>query len=411
MLYPMIFVDEIEPSPKPWRGRIKANSTNDIVQWFNKLQGYNNFILHYAGLTQNKIDAFIIGSELIGLTSFTNQAGSYPAIDQLINLASKVKNKLGTSTLVTYAADWSEYHHTEGGWFNLDPLWASPNIDFIGIDAYFPLTEDLPQKQITEELIKKGWETYEGWYYYYESNRTEKHPFYDAKYAWKNIEYWWNNRHQNPDGSYTAWQPKLKPIWFTEFGFPSVDACTNQPNVFYDPASIESYFPRKSTGKASFYAQRQALNATLDYWEDKNKLESNLIPKRFVWCYDARPFPFFPDLKNIWQDGDLWLTGHWINGKLGNSNLAAIVADILDTVGLKPSYYDVSRLTDIVDGYIITQNLTAREAIEQLQSSYFFDCVESDGILKFLHRLDSSQAIEISESDLVQVIIKISKKL
>lgn len=30
-----------------------------------------------------------------------------------------------------------------------------------------------------------------------------------------------------------------------------------------------------------------------------------------------------------------------------------------------------------------------------------FDCVESDGILKFLHRLDSSQTVEILESDLV----------
>ena len=97
----------------------------------------------------------------------------------------------------------------------------------------------------------------------------------------------------------------------------------------------------------------------------------------------------------ICQDGDLWVMGYWINGKLGNSNLATIVADILDTVGLKSSDYYVSRLTDIVDGYIISQHLTAREAIQQLQSSYFFDCVESDGILKFLHRLDSSQAIEI----------------
>nr|WP_253308594.1 glycoside hydrolase TIM-barrel-like domain-containing protein [Rickettsia endosymbiont of Ceutorhynchus assimilis] len=348
MLYLMLFVDEIHPHPKVWRGRIIANSADEIVTWFNKNQGYNNFILHYANLTNGLIDAFIIGSEFIGLTGFTDKLGSYPAVDQFVNLASLVKNKLGSATLVTYAADWSEYHHTENGWFNLDTLWASPNIDFIGIDAYFPITGYLPQKQITEELIKSGWGSGEGWEYYWDPTRSQKHYFNDPKYAWKNIEYWWSNKHQNPNGSFTDWQPKLKPIWFTEFGFPSVDCCSNQPNVFYDPASVESHFPRGSSGKTSFYAQRQALNATLDYWQNKNEQEGlrELIAKRFIWCYDVRPFPFFPDLKHIWQDGDLWATGHWLNGKLGNSNLAAIVADILNNVGLKPSDYDVSRLTD-----------------------------------------------------------------
>ncbi|MCC8483962.1 MAG: glycoside hydrolase TIM-barrel-like domain-containing protein [Rickettsia endosymbiont of Labidopullus appendiculatus] len=33
----------------------------------------------------------------------------------------------------------------------------------------------------------------------------------------------------------------MKPIWFTEFGFPSVDGCSNQPNVFYDPSSCEEW--------------------------------------------------------------------------------------------------------------------------------------------------------------------------
>ena len=128
------------------------------------------------------------------------------------------------------------------------------------------------------------------------------------------------------------------------------------------------------------------------------------MPKRFVWTYDARPFPFWPDFKNIWQDGILWPTGHWINGKLGISNLGAIVAEILTMVGLKASNYDVSRLTDDVQGYIITQHITAREAIEQLQSAYFFDAVESDGILKFMPRLqgmNSAGSINILESELV----------
>lgn len=66
-------------------------------------------------------------------------------------------------------------------------------------------------------------------------------------------------------GNITGWQPRMKPVWFTEFGFPSVDGCTNQPNVFYDPSSVESYFPRGSSGRVNFFAQRQALSSTLDY--------------------------------------------------------------------------------------------------------------------------------------------------
>jgi len=48
---------------------------------------------------------------------------------------------------VTYAADWTEYfgHHPQDGSgdvsFHLDPLWASPHIDAVGIDAYFPLSD------------------------------------------------------------------------------------------------------------------------------------------------------------------------------------------------------------------------------------------------------------------------------
>jgi hypothetical protein len=409
MFYPMIFVDELEPQPKPWRGRITASSAEEINNWFNNpFSGYNLFIIHYANLMAGKIDAFIIGSEMVGLTSFTDREGSYPAVNQFIQLAGMVKSKL-PNALVTYAADWTEYHHTVGGWFNLDPLWANSHIDFIGIDAYFPLTEGLPQSQITEDAIKAGWESGEGWDYYLNWERTQKHyfaaesPNTPHKYAWKNLQHWWKTSHHNPNGIATNWQPKMKPVWFTEFGFPSVDACSNQPNVFYDPSSVESYFPRGSQGRVNFLAQRQALNASLDYLAERNIKEgcSQLIPRRFVWCYDARPFPFWPDFKNIWQDGNLWATGHWVNGKLGISSLGAIVAEILELAGLKPTDYDVSRLTGNVYGYIINQHITAREAIEQLQSAYFFDVSESDGVLKFASRLQGVSKADIPEKDLV----------
>nr|WP_084686965.1 glycoside hydrolase TIM-barrel-like domain-containing protein [Rickettsia tamurae] len=122
---------------------------------------------------------------------------------------------VGSNVQVTYAADWSEYHHTSGGWYNLDPLFASPYIDFVGIDAYFPLTSSL-SSQITKEEIMKGCRSDEGYDYYLDGNGN-KQPL-SAAYAWKNIGYWWENHHYNPDGNRTAWEPKMK-----KYGLPSLD--------------------------------------------------------------------------------------------------------------------------------------------------------------------------------------------
>jgi len=403
MLYPMPFVDELTPDPKPWRGRIVPANATDANNWFTKTNGYNAFITHYANLLVGKVDAFVIGSELIGMTGYTDVAGNYPAVNQLVTLAASVKNIMGAGTQITYAADWSEYHSTNG-WFNLDPLWASAGIDFVGIDSYFPLTDDLPQIQIDEQAITDGWESGEGWDYYYADsvNRTGKTNYSDAKFAWKNLEYWWKNTHTNPDTSTTSWTAKMKPVWFTEFGFPSVDGCANHPNVFFDPTSSESFFPRGSKGRIDFQAQREALNATLDYLEERETTAGNtgLVARRFIWTWDARPFSFWPDLEGVWQDSILWNTGHWVQGKLGNSTLGAIVADLLQAAGLTGSDYDVSRLTETVEGFTLTSPITVRNALEFLTTAYFFDLVESDGILKCVPRGNES-AQTIPEDDLI----------
>ncbi|MES2215220.1 MAG: glycoside hydrolase TIM-barrel-like domain-containing protein [Pseudomonadota bacterium] len=94
MLYPMFFLDIPQ---KPWRGHL-SGIPEDIDKFFNKPDGYKNFILHYARLVAGKVDAFVIGSELIGLTKI-NAASRFPAVDQLIDLAEKVKAILGPSTI------------------------------------------------------------------------------------------------------------------------------------------------------------------------------------------------------------------------------------------------------------------------------------------------------------------------
>lgn len=390
MFYPMFFMDV---ENKPWRGRVTGSPT-DVASFFTKTNGYNAFITHYANLVKDKVDAFVIGSELIGLTKVNDGSNNFPAVDELVSLAATVKGIVGSGVKVTYAADWSEYHHTDGGWYNLDPLWASANIDMIGIDAYFPLTDE-PQQGYDVQKVIDGWTEGEGYdFFYSDPERTVQAPL-SAPYAWKNIEWFWENEHVNPDASTTAWVPESKPIWFTEYGFPSVDGATNQPNVFYDPNSSESFFPYHSRGRVDFRAQRTGLTGTELKWKD-----STMITEKFVWTWDARPFPFWPDLLNIWSDGILWKTGHWVQGKLGLSTLATIVADISKRCGLEESDMDVTRLTDVVEGYVLNRQTTGRAAIEQLQQGYFFDAVESDNLIKFVPRGGVSTA-SIAESEVI----------
>ncbi len=390
MFYPMVFVDQQD---KPWRGRI-TGSAEGVKNFFYAEHGYNNFILHYARLVKDKVDAFIIGSELIGLTKIKDQNNKFPAVDALITLAKQVKQIMGERVKISYAADWSEYHHTDNGWYNLDSLWASESIDFIGIDAYFPLTNVTTSIQTEEEIIK-GWQSGEGYEYYYsDKEKTKKYPL-GAAYAWKNIGYWWANEHINPDGLKTAWRPKQKKIWFTEIGFPSVDLASNQPNLFYSPDSIESNFPLHSKGRVDFIAQRQALSASEKYWRDSEFLE-----QMFIWTWDARPYPYWPDLNKVWADGGCWPKGHWVNGKLGLITLEAVIQDLCRRAGLNLDKIRAEELKDLIDGIVINNQEAAKDIINLLKSAYFFDSHEMDGKLFFVKRTTRS-AIEIADDDLV----------
>ncbi|MBS0241944.1 MAG: glycoside hydrolase TIM-barrel-like domain-containing protein, partial [Proteobacteria bacterium] len=166
----------------PWRGRItvdpapgRAGSPDGTAAAAAQLQGFmgtaqpshyshadgavaysgpaewslRRMVLHYATLAAaaGGVDAFVIGTELRGLTQVRSAPGTYPFVTALAALAADVKSILGPSTKVTYAADWSEYfgHHPAGSsgdvYFHLDPLWASPSIDAVAIDCYWPLAD------------------------------------------------------------------------------------------------------------------------------------------------------------------------------------------------------------------------------------------------------------------------------
>jgi len=374
MFYPMFLMDT---PGKPWRGRI-TGSHEHVTNFFNREDGYNQFILHYANLVKDHVDAFVIGSELIGLTKIRN-GDNFPAVEELVALAARVKEIVGENVKVTYAADWSEYHHTEGGWFNLDPLWASPNIDFIGIDAYFPITNTI-SSDISKEEIQKGFNSGEGYDYYIDQENGEKIPL-APQYAWKNLKYWWENVHQNPNEENSDWVPRSKPIWFTEFGFPSIDKATNQPNVFFDDKCVDGGAPKHSSGETNFSIQRTAIRAFIEFWKTQEYIE-----EMFLWCWDARPYPAWP-VSNVWSDGRLWEKGHWVNYKFGSSNLSSILLEISDRCGIDLDKIDIDSVDEKVEGLIFSNSLTALNAINTLRAAYFFDInADNKDIISFQKR-------------------------
>lgn len=388
MFYPIIFMDI---KNKPWRGYLTGDSV-DVENFYNNQ--YKKFILHYANLVKDYADCFIIGSELKGLTSIKDGENNFPFVDKLIDLASECRNILGNNIKISYAADWSEYHHTEGGWYNMDKLWGNNNIDFIGIDAYFPLTNS-DDINIKKETIKKGWESSEFYDYYYDNNGIKQ--ALQPQYAIKNIEWWWKNNHINPDGTTTNWIPKNKKIWFTEYGFASVDGTTNEPSKFYDNTSIDGGFPKYSKGISDFFTQRKALQATEEYWKN-----SEFVENKFVWCWDARPYPYFPNLKNVWSDCDNWKYGHWLNGKVRLSEAKNIINQILQDANISTDYINNIDIEDTINGITLNNCIDVQDTLDILKEVYFFDYIESDGKINFLSNKNSTrEEILINENDLI----------
>lgn len=66
--------------------------------------------------------------------------------------------------------------------------------------------------------------------------------------------------------------------------------------------------------------------------------------------------------------------------------LGSIFSAISVRADLTTADIDVTQLTDLVDGYIVAHQMTARSAMEPLQQAYFVDAVESDDKIKFVKR-------------------------
>jgi hypothetical protein len=304
--------------------------------------------------------------------------------------------------------------------FHLDPLWADPAIDFVGIDNYMPLSdwrdgfEHLDAQDGAPAIYDRsylqaniaGGEGFD-WFYASDADRsaqirtaitdgTSGNPWVFRN---KDLRSWWSNPHFDrpggvESGTPTAWAPQSKPIWFTELGCPAIDRGTNQPNVFVDPKSSESLRPHFSRGWRDDAIQRAYLEASYLFWgEAANNPVSSIygdrmvhVPECAAWSWDARPYPFFPELADVWTDGPNWRLGHWLTGRLGAVSLAALVRHLCLRAGMPEAQIDISGLWGAVEGYVITALESPRASIAPLARHFGFDAVETEGVIRFMMR-------------------------
>jgi len=368
--------------------------------------GYRRMVLHYARLAQmaGGVDALLIGSEMRAMTTLRDQNNGFPFVAALVNLAADVRSVVGAGTKITYAADWSEFSGLQPSdapgdkLFHLDPLWASANIDAIGIDNYMPLADWRDGRGHADAMIADGphevgylqaniagGEGYD-WYYASDAARVagQRSPITDATHGepwvwrFKDLVNWWSHSHHNRIGGVrsgvaTPWVPQSKPIWLTELGCGAVDKGANAPNAFGDAKSSEDARPFFSTGAPDALMQRQFLRAHLDWWrpEQGHNPASEvyggpmLDPERiYLWTWDARPYPAFPADLTAWADGINHATGHWLTGRLG-----AAASDELIRAIARDYAFDIASvdaLPPLVHGMRIEGVVSARDAIGAL---------------------------------------------
>lgn len=147
--------------------------------WKKWETNYSRYILTYAKVADSlHADLFCIGTEL---ENFAQKRSDFWK-----NLITQVKGIYKGK--ITYAANWDT--------FQKFPHWQ--DLDYVGIDAYFPLSESATP---TAAELKKGWE-----------------------------------KHHEILNEFVA--NTQKPILFTEYGYRSIDQTAKEPWVSDTPAKV-----------------------------------------------------------------------------------------------------------------------------------------------------------------------------
>lgn len=135
------------------------------ADWLKFEESYTKFILEYASLAQEiEVELFCIGTEL---ENFVKMRPEY-----WMRLIKKVKSIYKGK--LTYAANWDEFKRT--------PFWDA--LDYIGIDAYFPVSDE---QTPTVEVCMEGWKIHKP--VIKEFALKHKKPILFTEYGYRSVDY------------------------------------------------------------------------------------------------------------------------------------------------------------------------------------------------------------------------------
>ena len=138
--------------------------------------------------------------------------------------------------------------------------------------------------------------------------------------------------------------PESKPIWLHRDRLPG----GRQGRRTSRTSSSTRSRPRAScrisrAAGATTRCSARFLEAVLGYWADAGATTRS----RRLWRADdrhgARPrsgpgtrgrIPAFPARSDVWADADNWRLGHWLNGRLGSVSLGSLVRELCRRAGL-----------------------------------------------------------------------------
>jgi hypothetical protein len=174
MLKPMVEALEREETffYPVWRGEIQPSE-----EWFESYSAFINFFAEFA--EQNDVELFSVGCEYKATTGEKEQ---WETVIQGVR-----ERYSGT---IVYAADWTNYQNI--GWWD--------SVDYVGIDAYFPLS--VLKYNPTFDELRNAWSNYA-----------------DEMEAWLSTV--------------------NKPVIFTEIGYRSGDGTNMAPSNYWSDMDVD----------------------------------------------------------------------------------------------------------------------------------------------------------------------------
>jgi len=198
----MLHTNNIKVMLKPqiwiWRGEFTGHlKMNSEEGWRTLESAYEKFILEYVDLAaEANVDMFCIGTELNAFVSARPEFWH--------QLITKVKSVY--SGELTYAENWDTFDNV--------PFWEE--LDFIGIDAYFPLSEE---QTPTLEALKTGWQSHKERIHGLHE-KTDK-PILFTEYGYRSTNFTakapWDSNHEikdvNLEGQMITLQALFDEFW------------------------------------------------------------------------------------------------------------------------------------------------------------------------------------------------------